>query len=457
MKRTILPLLASSLLFGTSSAQTPYVFTQVNPPIDEEALLGGLGLTDEGMMAFTQRIPFRPGLAQRTRGAAVWADGASSLLLRSNGSLLWANYDVRDINDQGTVVGIYGRERWIQDRGFAWYQGRRHDLVAPDHLASYPEAINAHGEIVGWTASFSPTRGGAVKWDENLTPSYLPGLRKATDINDLGQYVGYGDDAAGVQQPYFFDGTKLINIGTLPGGDVEATVPLALNNKGEVVGSVANNGRLRAFKWSVADGMVELLNSGPLQFPFSVAASDINDAGWVVGRNSLSSGSEPAVWDPNGNPTPLAMLTPNVGSTKPWKFLAAYSINEHGQIGGICARTNLGARAFILTPAALGLSLQSSMNGIVDLALGGATPGAEVQLHATPDDGSRAGYDRLPGCGGMGLAMNDPLPVASAVVQPDGTVAFRWTVPAALLGVPLKLQVAETANCSVSNLVRVTP
>lgn len=106
----------------------------------------------------------------------------------------------------------------------------------------------------------------------------LPGTyyAHALDINDHGVTVGFslGPDSlngrAFRQQP----GGPLVDLN----GDFEYSVAEAVNGSGVVVGHAGNGGSPRAMRWD-ADGVAYDLGAGPESY-----ATDINDAGTIVGR-----------------------------------------------------------------------------------------------------------------------------------------------------------------------------
>jgi probable HAF family extracellular repeat protein len=146
----------------------------------------------------------------------------------------------------------------------------------------------------------------------------------ALDINDSGAVVGY------MVEPQFF--VHFAFLWTATGGTIRLdSTPAearAINNAGQVVGVVAaySGDRLlrHAFWWTAESGMLDL---GPpaLGSPEGVFATDINEAGQVVGGVTDAGISSGVVWMQTG-------VAIHLGNQGQHSYLTA--INSAGEIAG---------------------------------------------------------------------------------------------------------------------------
>jgi probable HAF family extracellular repeat protein len=155
----------------------------------------------------------------------------------------------------------------------------------------------------------------------------------AFDINDSGQVVGGAENSDEWFHAFLWSRGKMTDLGTLPGipsGDEDEYFAYGVNNRGQVVGvcecsGIPPEGADRAFLWSQG-AMTDL---GSLGGTDNSAATDINDAGQVVGY-SYSYTTTRAVghaflWS-NGTMTDLGTLGGSVSQ--------ATAINKSGQVVG---------------------------------------------------------------------------------------------------------------------------
>lgn len=186
----------------------------------------------------------------------------------------------RRIHDLGTLGGT-GSVAWtINDAG----------QVAGDSLNETPDDLNASGAIglPGTTQTHSFLWQNGVMRDLGT----LGGTQSGTyAINERGQVVGLStinsapnpDSGIPTIDPFFWDGRKMIDIGSLGGTFGYA---IDVNNRGQVIGSsnLAGDNFQHAFLWPGRDG--KIVDLGTLGGSGSEAKA-INDRGYVTGAARL--------------------------------------------------------------------------------------------------------------------------------------------------------------------------
>jgi len=238
------------------------------------------------------------------------------------------------------------------------------------------------------------------------------------------------------------------DLGTLGGNRSYA---LAINERQEISGGAQNpNGSTRPYVWKQGK-MIEL----PLIPDYrSGDARDLHDAGQLVGDNWNGPNKAPlhAFLHENGETFDLNdLIDPNSG----WELTSAIGINNRGEITGIGVHNDL-SRAYLLRPID------------PDPRLAGPRPGRAgvvnefLIFHGTPNQkvhlayGLRSGRTTVPGCGGLTVEIENARPAASIETNDAGEARLRRSVPAALRGKTIRLQVVDRAACRVSNLVEFT-
>jgi len=223
------------------------------------------------------------------------------------------------------------------------------DLGTLGGLRSEANDINASGQVTGyaWNAA---GKSRVFVWDAangmKDVGLFHPGSGLA--INAAGEIAGYLTPPNTVSRAFFFiPGQSNTQLPFPPGGYKNARAT-DVNDARVVVGHGASTGgRSRAFKWTAAAGLTLL----PL-LPGSTKseAYGINSQGWIVGASygfSTSPNRKRAtLWRPGLPPLNLETLLPPGGGTN-----TATDINDAGDIVG--ARSLDGRNIGVLWPAGL--------------------------------------------------------------------------------------------------------
>jgi probable HAF family extracellular repeat protein len=192
-------------------------------------------------------------------------------------------------------------------------------------LGSQAYGINDSGAVVGMQGTH-----GALWTSAGMTD--LGANVSAMAINDSGQIAGGNGHAILIGA----GGTQ--DLGTLGGGSWSAAY--GLNNTGEVVGSaMLSNGHFEGFTWTQQTGMVSL---GTLGGKDSHATA-VNNSGQVTGAAALSTGYQHAVLYSNGQAVDLGSLS----GTNSY----GYAINDSGTVVGYSDITGNGSRTHAFVDA----------------------------------------------------------------------------------------------------------
>jgi probable HAF family extracellular repeat protein len=195
------------------------------------------------------------------------------------------------INNNDQIVGFTGRTGYSYFRPFLYSNGIMTDLDARGNTGGgYAYGINDNNEVVGSTRSAALyNRDHAALYSKGQTTDLgtLGGefpASTANDINDSGHIVGYSNTAVGGNHAFLYKDNALIDLGTLAGGTTSSA--LAINNKGQIVGTSFLNGLQTAFLY---DGttMRNLNGLLPGNSGWKLGyAEDINNLGQIVGWGS---------------------------------------------------------------------------------------------------------------------------------------------------------------------------
>jgi probable HAF family extracellular repeat protein len=230
---------------------------------------------------------------------------------------------VSALNNRGQIVG-FSTTATGDTHGFLWDPGTMTDLGTLGGPSSQAIAVNEHGQVAG----NSVTAGGATHgflWQDGMMID-LGTLGGTTSevraMNARGQVVGRSATAAGERHAFLWDRGVMTDLGTLGGTESDAH---AVNQHGQIAGisSTGNGFVTDIFLWQ--DGtMTDLGTPQPQGTPFGLLK--INDRGQIVGTIAFAGSLRAGLcwlWQ-NGTVTQLP--TALAGE--------AVALNKSGQIVG---------------------------------------------------------------------------------------------------------------------------
>ena len=308
--------------------------------------LGTLGGTSSAARSINNRGDV-VGWASTTTGAhraCIWqSSGGLQGLDTFGGDWSEAWY----VNNSGQVVGDADRSS-NEQHAFLWQDSTgMQDLTAPNPAVSDARGINDNGQIVGCTYIGSSARsyvslwqtGGAMQNLGTLGGSYASGW----SINNAGQVVGSSATVNGYVHPFVWQSDSgMQDLGTLGGNQ---GVAFHINESGQVVGwsstSSGENLPYHAVLWKIGGKMEDL---GTLGGADSIAY-DIDNSGQVVGYDTDI--GHAFIWQADIGMQDLNNL---IGSPSGWTLVAATAINDNGWIVGYGTTPAGQSHAFLLTP-----------------------------------------------------------------------------------------------------------
>ena len=311
------------------------------------------------------------------------------------------------INNKGEIVG-YEDFGYFMTRTIYWSPDGTASLLdtLPGRNSSRPYMIDDNGLILGWSGivwyewigEFQKLHMNqtAVIWEDqeiqNLNDHVTGGdtldLYHTRDNNNAGTIVGSGAPFGNIPPPWWPNGFILDN-GTITDLGT-ATYPYAINNQGDIAGWIEAD-FTHAHVWE--DGIPIDLNDDPIIKANYSQAYDINDHGLITGmaQYDYSLYWEPTVWKNHQAIRLLPTTSQYAGYaiavnendqvigyyddllTGAWyaflwednqiiylndylagsgfEWIYPEDINDKGQIVGLGYKTDVGFRAFLLTPA----------------------------------------------------------------------------------------------------------
>ena len=206
------------------------------------------------------------------------------------------------INDRGQVAGsAYGRLTGPALRAFLYTDGQGMKDLGTLGGTSLARGINIFGWVVGDSAVASTpdnsewnpghaflytTSTGMLDLNNLICGSSGWELRRASDINDPGQIIGFGEHS-GIGVHAFRCTLGIVqDLGTFPNGGI--SYALAINNRGDVVGAAyldaSGVGNFRAMLYTDRRGIENLNNLIDSSLGWVLRqATDINEHGQIVG------------------------------------------------------------------------------------------------------------------------------------------------------------------------------
>lgn len=288
------------------------------------------------------------------------------------------------VNELGQSAG-YSVDAANGDHALLWDEfGGVHDV---GNLGGMPRfargyGINNDGVIVG--ESRAPGGTHAFVW----LPSSgmrdlgaLPGGESrsaASAVNNRGDAAGHSDSSDGEQAVFWPMGQPALPLGDLAGGPFGSRA-LGLNELGQIVGKGTTAGGPRAFLWDAANGMRDLgvAHAGDSQS----FADDVNASGLVVGQ-SIGDAAVAVLWTEARGMVDLNTLVDE--SAAGWRLLAATAVNDDGWIVGYGLANEGSERAFLLVPIpepAGGVGVLICLGLMIRARLAGRPGGGQNPMH----------------------------------------------------------------------------
>jgi probable HAF family extracellular repeat protein len=253
------------------------------------------------------------------------------------------------MNARGQVVGWSNSGPGVGDsHAFLYDHGTMRD-IGPG--VAY--GINDKGQVVGQMSTWYGALHAFEYWKGTcLDLGTLGGARSAANgVNASGQIVGWSDTANGDAHAFLRDGSKMVDLGTLGGHNSTA---LGINARGEIVGAAETpTGGLHAFIYRKGT----MLDLGTLGGETSRAWS-INDFGQVTGTMDAS-----GVFPPDHGFLYAKAHVTDLG----W-MLYARGMNNEGDVVG-----SLGSSSAFLYEGGELTNLNSHLQGVSPLWLVWAT------------------------------------------------------------------------------------
>lgn len=315
-----------AMLGGTASAgAAPYAFHALAPATgsnSEAYAINNDGVVVGASGVFSSFVPI-----VFDQHATVWRNGAGTLIdggaYRSTASA---------VGNAGQVVGSV-RATASSNAAAAVWNPSGSMTTLPGNASSGAAAINASGTVAGTIYSDAQQRNIAAVWANGGPATLLDsqGSSGASAINAVGTVVGYDYNVQSGLATYssamMWRNGAAVTLAGLGGLGSSAT---DINDAGTIVGHASDTeGNTQAVMWH--DGILEILLS--LNGGYAVA-NGINEAGQTIGTSVDESGTWRAVlWD-KGQLYDLNDLLDPQAIADGWELRDATDINDHGWIVG---------------------------------------------------------------------------------------------------------------------------
>jgi probable HAF family extracellular repeat protein len=296
----------------------------------------------------------------RQSRAVLWKDGEIEDLGTFGGN----QSVVGSINDRGQIVGaalnaipdpfsiydfqLVGTSNGTQTRAFLWENGRMQDLGTLGGPDAHAFRVNNRGQVIGISYTDS-------------TPN--PTTKLPT------------------QDPFIWQNGRMLDLGTLGG---TFGLPIALNNRGQVIGvsNLPGDQISDPFLWD-AGKLIDLFTSTIGGNP--ITANALNDAGEIIGGGAFPNRPFDAYLWRNGVATDLGTLSGDC-------FSEAIAMNSRGQVAGYSVACDFSIQRSFLWENGSMVDLNTLIPPNSDLQL--------VETIAINDRGEIAGDGVPSGCVG---------------------------------------------------------
>jgi probable HAF family extracellular repeat protein len=361
-------------LFASQIGLDPFVYhaftTKGGALVDLGGLPGGTDsnasfITENGLVSGNAlNGSIDPLTSVPAENAVLWKDGKIINL----GTLGGYESGAGQVNSRGQVVGFSSNTTpdplslfglVTQTRAFFWQDGKMEDLGTlggPDAVAVF---INEQGQAAGLSYTNStPNPGTGIPttdpflWDKGkmidlgTLGGTLGGLGETVALNNRGQVVGTSNTAGDIVfHPFLWTAPgPMRDLGTLGGPTGTAT---AINDAGDVIGFAdysPNPSVGHAFVWRHG----KMTDLGTLEGDCQSGALGINNRGQIVGGSISCDGTitRAVLWE-DGQIIDLSVFVPPGTDLT---LTGLEKINERGELFGGGVRSDGQLRAFLLIP-----------------------------------------------------------------------------------------------------------
>jgi probable HAF family extracellular repeat protein len=348
-------LLICSILLACAGQATAasYSLTTFSPTSDGVAAEAH-GINNAGVVSGTiYHGPF-----SIASSAVTWSGGSTTYLDMAGGVFS----TTAKINNQGTVIGSIASIVHDDDMGdmplfkpAIWNNGVATTLPAlgDERFGNIAIGLNNAGVVVGLSGVGPYGTTHAVKWVDGAAIDL--GTAGADDslasaINDNGQIVGRAATTTNHISAILWQNGAAIDLGA-QAGIVTNTWATDINNAGLVVGAQSSATGFNTYATIWDNGVATQLGS----FGYgSSGATAINNAGDVVGQARAADGTDHGVLWSNGGMTDLNNYLDASLRADGWILSSAADINDRGDIVGVISKADTGeARGFLLAVSAV--------------------------------------------------------------------------------------------------------